>query len=146
MKRTPLKRSTKPIKRRAIRKKSASQKEIESLAALARQIVLKRDGYACRMCGKGEQQNRVLQGAHILPKGKYPNMRFELSNIIALCAYPCHLGNGGWHKDPLMAKDFIDREFGPDFYPRLKMMADARKKKKPDLVATRLFLQQQLTK
>jgi hypothetical protein len=145
VKRTALKRSAEPMKRKPIRRKSAGRKEQESLYGLVRQIILKRDGYACVMCGKGERQNRVLQAAHILPKGVYRNMRHELDNVISLCAYPCHLGTRGWHNDPIAARELIDYKFGTDYIPRLKLMADQRKTKKPDLKAVRLFLQQKLT-
>ena len=40
----------------------------------------------------------MLQAAHILPKGKYPLLRYALENLLTLC-YRDHLE---WaHKDPI---------------------------------------------
>lgn len=110
-----------------LRAKSDKQVTRDSLWEVCRATVLARDGYRCRMCGKSRDDGRVLQGAHILPKGSYRSMEFELENVITLCAYPCHLGTGGWHNDPTKAKEWCDQHLGDDFIPKLRQLAAMRK-------------------
>ena len=43
-----------------------------------------RDNYTCVRCGK-----RGWDIAHILPKGRYPELKFTIKNLITLCR-DCH--------------------------------------------------------
>lgn len=56
----------------------------------------------CEWCKKEYR----LFCCHILPKGKYPNMRWDVENAFAGC-YACHMGNDGWHKNPIRAAEWI---------------------------------------
>lgn len=47
--------------------------------------VYKRDNYACRLCNSKEN----IETHHIYPKGKYPELKLYIDNIITLCA-KCH--------------------------------------------------------
>ena len=87
---------------------------IAALDTQVRQRVFERDGYRCVRCGKTEG----LQAAHILPKGHYPRLRFELDNILSLDV-GCHLY---WaHKDPLGFTEFINTKY-PGLAERLQVM------------------------
>jgi 5-methylcytosine-specific restriction endonuclease McrA len=82
---------------------------------LIRKLVLHRDGYKCLRCGKTED----LQIAHILPKGHYPRLRFELHNVLLLDIH-CHLF---WaHKDPLEFTAWLENKF-PGRSTQLRAMA-----------------------
>jgi len=50
-----------------------------------RRRVFERDGYKCRVCFAGGK----LNAHHIRPYGKFPELRFDISNGITLCE-PCH--------------------------------------------------------
>jgi hypothetical protein len=50
----------------------------------------KRDGYTCQCCGK-RGKGLKLNAHHIRDYATYPELRFELSNLITLCT-TCHYG------------------------------------------------------
>lgn len=102
------------IRRSPIRKRSAKARLISEADKLVRQLVMARDR-RCTRCGKTDR----LQAAHILPKGKYPRLRFELLNVVAMCV-GCHLYF--WHRDPLEARDWFNDEF-PGRYDQLQVLA-----------------------
>ena len=54
------------------------------------------------------------------PKGKYPRLRFDLFNLMAM-DFKCHLGNDGWHKNPLKWKAWFDAKY-PGKYEELLVM------------------------
>lgn len=85
--------------------KSESRRKLTSECdVLVRKLVLARDGYKCCKCGG----TNVLQAAHILPKGHYPRMRFELLNVLSLC-FRCHMY---WaHRDPIGFTDWINEKY-----------------------------------
>lgn len=51
-----------------------------------RKEIFERDDYTCQLCG---QYGGTLNGHHIKPFCKYPDMVFDLENGITLC-YDCH--------------------------------------------------------
>jgi transposase-like protein len=62
---------------------------------LAREACFKRDDYTCRDCG---QRGGKLNAHHIWPFQSYPDLKFEVSNLLTLCK-ECHdsfhKANGG---------------------------------------------------
>lgn len=52
-----------------------------------REAVFERDNFTCRLCGKS---GNTLHPHHIKSFARYPELRFEVSNGITLCAEPCH--------------------------------------------------------
>jgi transposase-like protein len=58
---------------------------------LAREACFKRDDYTCRDCG---QRGGKLNAHHIYPFQSYPDLKFEVSNLLTLCK-TCH---DGFHK------------------------------------------------
>lgn len=89
----------------------------EALFDLLRPLIFERDGNACVSCGGTTQ----LAMAHILPQGTYKRVRFEPDNIMTM-DYKCHLGNDGWHKNPLKWRAWFDEQY-PGKYERL-LIAD----------------------
>lgn len=134
-----------PIRRRSrLRPRSQRSVETRALDALLRRIVLLRDGHKCRRCGEGPRHGRgfALQAAHIRPKGAYPALRWETSNVICLCAY-CHVyGKGAWHKDPAAAAAWALEHLGREYLDRLEFMAQTRRK--VDRAAVKVFLELEL--
>src|SRR5437588_10989177 len=109
---TYLKRSSKPLKRTPIRRISTRQKTIHQLDMLAKAVIIYRDGKQCLRCGKTEN----LHSSHIFPKGKYPKLRFDIDNLKILCA-GCHLF--WWHKNPVLAGEWVKTAIGKVRYDRL---------------------------
>jgi len=95
-------------------KAQARRRIISKLDGLVRQLVLARDG-CCQRCGKTEN----LQAAHILPKGHYPRLRFELLNVIVLCIND-HLFFA--HKDPIGFAAWLENKW-PGRAQDLQVMA-----------------------
>jgi hypothetical protein len=62
-----------------------------------RKAVFKRDDYRCGHCGdRSESGNRVrLEADHIKPFAMFPELRFDISNGMTLCA-PCHRRTPTW--------------------------------------------------
>jgi hypothetical protein len=87
-------------------------------------LVIARDK-VCVSCGGSNK----LASAHILPKGHYGRLRFDLYNLMALC-FNCHLGNDGWHKNPLKWQAWFDAKYPGRKQELLVMEAAA---KPPDL-------------
>lgn len=94
-------------------KTSIRGKLLSEVDALFRQYVLKDCEQICEWC----LRHMPVQIAHILPKGKYPRLRYHQQNILLLC-YHCHLYR--WHKDPMIASRFLDELKGKDY--RLKLL------------------------
>jgi len=53
---------------------------------VAREACFRRDDYACRDCG---QRGGKLNAHHIYPFQSYPQLKFEVSNVLTLCKH-CH--------------------------------------------------------
>lgn len=126
LKRTPIKRSGKPI-----RKRSKKNSIVPVLDGLVRTLIIARDGGCCVKCGG----DNVLQAAHILPKSHYPRLRYELWNVLTMCKR-CHIF---WaHKDPIGFIEWLDLKYPGRRQELLIMQATARKL---DLKELRIALQ-----
>lgn len=119
------------LTRTPIKRKSKKQPIVAQCDVLVRELVYARDGHACVRCGG----KTALNPAHLLPKGKYPKMRFELLNILTMC-WPCHRYH--WHDDPVGAMRWLGQNY-PDRWQQL-LILDAIAKK-PDLKELRIALQ-----
>jgi len=140
-----LKRSSWFKRRRALKSPTSKYIALDELDSLARQIILIRDGFKCVRCGAGPKPGRGggLHASHILPKGSYPSMRYELKNLIALC-WSCHLGPKGWHKNPLEATKWLAEKYGQDRIEHLRYLAFTRHK--TDKAALKVWLTEELAK
>lgn len=78
------------MKRSPLKSKSPRQRLTEEIEDYLRKILKDERGDRCEVCGR---PNPGL--FHILPKGKYPNLRFNRFNILLVCWNPCH---DHWHK------------------------------------------------
>lgn len=108
------------MKRTLIRLKSSARKIKQQIDLLVKAKVLERDGHKCVRCGKTER----LAASHILPKGKYPRMRFDALNILTLCV-GCHIF--WWHRSPIDAHLWLEEKY-PGLYDRLKVIAAVARK------------------
>lgn len=80
----------------------------------------------CAVCGT----TKGLQAMHLFPKGRYPHMRFELSNGAPGCP-GCHRRLTNDHEQH---RDFCIRYVGGDEYERLRLMSISRVKMDIDMV------------
>jgi len=134
MKRTALKRRKRP------RRRSKARDLIEDLDTLVRMIVMIRDNFRCRRCGKYRLHGRAsIQASHIYPKGQWPNLRHEVGNVIALCS-GCHLF--WWHRNPIEAAAWVEEQFGEKHLAHLRFLAQTRTK--VDKQALKIALERQL--
>lgn len=95
-------------------KSTFSPKERYQLDMLARHLVMLRANASVIENKKGSpsyhgkcqwcQNKRWLQWSHIHPRGKYPWLRWDPDNAVALCS-GCHLFK--WHRDPYAAERWI---------------------------------------
>ena len=83
--------------------------------------IYKLDGGKCAVCGSTDR----LTGHHILPRGTYPEYKFELWNGLLLC-WDCHLKpHHGSKTDPQMVKSVADSdnsEFWSEYVPGIIWM------------------------
>jgi hypothetical protein len=87
---------------------------VKDADALVRILVMHRDK-VCQRCGS----SKSLAAAHLLPKGTYPRLRFELLNVIALC-YRDHMEFA--HKNPIEFMAWLEQKF-PGRGELLRIMA-----------------------
>lgn len=159
LRRTALKPGGSLKRKKPIKQKSARQREIDYCDALLRQIVLLRDHFTCQRCGatpKNESSSPtrgiVLQAAHIYGKGAHGSMRYVLENVVCLCRDKCHVG--WWHRTGFgreaasenAVRRWCIEKLGEARMARLDLMSATWKKKKVDLAAERLRLEQWLAK
>jgi rubredoxin len=64
---------------------------------------LKLYGTACQCCGNRASPEKPLHVDHIKPRGKYPELELEISNLQVLCR-DCNLGKGAWDETDWRAK------------------------------------------
>lgn len=103
--RTPLKRSTKPIKRTALKRgepkkrkvKTSEQKLREALWELCKQIIRLKYGNTCYTCDKKDLEGSNWQTGHFIPSSVCGVLlRFDLRNLRPQC-FRCNIslvGNG----------------------------------------------------
>jgi transposase-like protein len=77
---------------------------------LAREACFKRDDYTCRDCGK---RGGKLNAHHIWPFQSYPQLKFEVSNLLTLCKR-CH---DAFH---IAAGGHVHPNIGPFLPPKKK--------------------------
>ena len=106
------------------------------LDQLMREVVVVRDR-VCRRCGARAKPGRGggLEVAHIMPKGQWPALRHELSNVVLLCHRDHHYW---WHRNPIEAVLWLEHAFGAGYADQLRVMALARSRPDPNMV--RLYL------
>lgn len=124
MRRTRLKRKT--------RLRSKRRPLVKELDQLARRVVFERDGHKC--CVTGRTDN--LQWAHVYSR-RYRSIRWDPDNSLCLNA-GAHLNA---HHQPLEFARWFEATY-PGRAKRLRLIMQT--KQKPDLAATRLWLEQQL--
>ena len=64
-----------------------------------RRAVFERDGYKCAECGT----NKNLCAHHIKPRSEYPNLIYDMENIITLCK-SCHAKKHPNHSSLILSK------------------------------------------
>ncbi|HEX6038886.1 hypothetical protein [Longimicrobium sp.] len=136
--RVPLKRSSKPIARRArprsrIPKALGTHRERVKYAndLWRRLIYAKEPSGICPRC----RARKWHDAAHCFAKGPYPALRFELENGAPLCR-PCHTRVDSDHHAKV---EFFTRYIGAVEYERLRLRALSRAKS--DLALTILYLE-----
>jgi hypothetical protein len=102
------------MKRTRIKRKSTTPvaKLKAKLWELCKQIIRKRDGNVCIICGKGELEGANWHGGHFIPSaacGAF--LRYDLRNIHSSC-YHCNINLGG--NGALFYKRLVDI-YGQDF-------------------------------
>jgi len=109
----------------------------KNLDDLARKVIKARDK-VCVRCGK----TLNLQVAHVLPKGKYTRLRWELDNLLLLCWY-CHFIFA--HRNPLMFTDWFKKKY-EDRYIWLRRRSQINDKSKIDYKLIEIYLKETLKK
>ena len=85
--------------------------------ALFRKVLLKERPELCEHCRK--RDGRMVYVAHILPKGAYPRLRYQRSNVLMLCFW-CH--NQWAHKNPLEFNEWVEVYKGKDLLNSLRAL------------------------
>lgn len=109
----------KPLKRTPLKKKSKAKPSVlkRKLWEICKDIVRKRDGNICVICGKSGLEGSGWHTGHFLPSsvcGAY--LRFDLRNLWSSC-YNCNInlgGNGAMFSRILVEKlgqEFVDKLF-----------------------------------
>lgn len=106
------------MKRTKLKKKSVTPvaKLKAKLWELCKQIIRKRDGNSCLICGKGELESANWHSGHFIPSaacGAY--LRYDLRNIHSSC-YHCNINLGG--NGALFYKRLVDI-YGQEFVDQI---------------------------
>lgn len=105
---------------------------VKKLDDILRIQIRERDNHTCQWCNKKGLKGIDSQVAHIIPKSRSTYLRWDMNNLILLCAY-CH--NEKWHKLSLGRKWFDVA------YPERVQYLEARSH---TTVKKKLFMQQRL--
>lgn len=96
-----------------------TKQEIKLLDQMLSRVVKDKAKYICEKCGK---QTTSVQPHHIFSRSKR-SVRWDLDNIIVLCA-GCHmLCNDSAHKNPIEFLEFLLDKRGKVWYNRLRKKA-----------------------
>lgn len=96
-------------------------------------------GY-CQKCGKSFEK---LDCSHIKSVGAYPNLRFDIMNVIAMCSR-CHLW--WWHEEPTESGGWFKNKF-PGRYAYLQLAKNRLvKRTKDDLKEIRKHIKEKNVK
>lgn len=85
-------------------KKTSHSKSVKKADDLCRNIIKKRHGLVCQICGKKANTYKTIGVFHVLGKKAFPNMRFDPRNLLWAGWFCCHYN---WHHDPFFARDFV---------------------------------------
>ena len=118
------------------RKKRPRTKLIESIEKILFQILIHERGRKCEICGA---RNQRLGLFHILPKGRYPRLRFYKDNLLIAGWFCCHFHfhhsyyeardriiprikelRGESYEDELREKDLVALTLSEDYLKVLK--------------------------
>jgi len=97
-------------KRKKYTRKKPRKRLIEEAEKLTFEILLYKRGDRCEICGV---RSGSLGTFHILPKGRYPRIRFHERNLLVAGWWCCHYS---WHHDFYIARDRI--------VPRIKVLRE----------------------
>jgi hypothetical protein len=112
MKRSPMPRSTKPMKRSGIKRKPGTaptlkpKREPPALIRFRREV-RQRDSYTCQYPGCGEHSKRI-DVHHIAKRSQRPDLKFTVSNGICLCRE--HHGWTDTHHDEAVRIGLLNTE------------------------------------
>lgn len=139
MKRTPLKRSQKPLKRSKLRLVGQSDASVlkREIQALLRAIVIKRDG-GCLLRGRG-QCTEILQAEHLITRANSATFG-DTRNIVCLCTYH-HLFFKKQH--PALYWKYIEQLIGPARWAWMQYALEDRSIHKTDWVLVKIALEQE---
>jgi len=83
------------------------KKLIKQLDELTKEIIKKRDNYACQKCGK-KVEGINCHWSHIIPVSRSLRLRWDFQNSMVKC-FHCHIN--WWHKHPLAAANWFKKNF-----------------------------------
>ncbi len=142
MRRSPLKRSHKPMKRTKLRLVGVSETSTikRDIQALLRAIVIKRDG-GCVLKGHG-QCTEILQAEHLITRANNATYG-DTRNCVALCTYH-HLFFKPQYSQ--LYWELIEKKIGPARWAWYLLARDDRTPQKQDWALVKLALTQELLK
>jgi 5-methylcytosine-specific restriction endonuclease McrA len=114
-----------------------SKHEKKELKELFHNVIMERDGHKCLKCDNEE----TLCASHIYPKGTYRKMEWDDENAVAFCVH-CHIY--WWHKNPIEAWEWLEKNIAPERLARLKLMTQTINKKPLDYKLIKVYLEQKL--
>ncbi len=114
----PRKKKIGPLKR-------AVQREFNKMIA---------SGQPCVKCGG---LFKVMQCSHLYSIGSYPNLRFDVINVVSMCGR-CH--NFWYHLEPMESRDWVVKKYPGRYQYLLKAKNKLVQHRIPDLEEIRKFV------